>query len=113
MPHTFAVLLVPLPWRVNVISHIAMHSSSWSKGSGNLQGIHLGLSAKKYGKVTGKLTKHSSTDEILLILNSILFSLVTVLLISTELEAPKHPVNDVWHRALDTDAVSFPQKPPM
>jgi len=85
-----------------------MRSSSWPEGSGNLQGIHLGLSAKKHGKVTGQLTRHGSTDEILLILNSI-YSPVTVLLISTELEAPKHSVNDVWHRALDTDAVGFPQ----
>lgn len=57
---------------------------------------------------TGQLAKHGSIDEILLILNSI-YSPVTVLLISTELEAPKHFANDVWHRALDTDAVSFPQ----
>lgn len=67
----------------------------------------MGLGTKKLRKVTAQLTKHCSTDEINLILISI-YSTVTVLLISTELKALEHFVNDVWHRSLYTDTVSFP-----
>jgi len=65
------------------------------------------LGTKKYRRVTGQLTKHGSTDKIHSMLSSI-YSTATVLLISAKLEVPEHFVNDVWHRSLSTDTVSFP-----
>lgn len=105
--HTFALMLVPLKCEIAPFSHLPMCSSLRPETSGNLQDSHVGLDTEKYRKVTGQLKICGSTDTIGLILNGI-YSTVTVLLISTELKAPEHFVNDVWHGFLCTDRISFP-----